>query len=80
VYCEEVRKAVAETHSKNRVFLAKFTPVVGAALMAFAADRILPSREDIAKIARSVLAHGPAVERRITIPKAPMPSVLESAP
>jgi N-acetylglucosamine kinase-like BadF-type ATPase len=78
VYCEEVRKAVAETYPNNKVFVAKFTPVVGAALMAFADDRILPSREDIVRIARSVLAHPPAVERRIVMPQAPMPSILDS--
>jgi len=79
VYFQEVKKAVAETHPANEVILAKFTPVVGAVLMAYAEDRILPPPECTAKIGNSILAHPAAVQHGIAVPHAPVPSLLASA-
>lgn len=77
VYFDEVKKAVGETFRNNEVILAKFTPVVGAALMAYADDRILPAEEDLVEIGRSILAHPTAAERGIGVPQAPVPPPLQ---
>ncbi len=77
VYFDEVKKAVRETFPKNEVILAKFTPVVGAALMAFAEDRVLPPRDDLVKIGKSILAHPSVTECGIAVLQAPVPALLQ---
>jgi len=77
VYREAVKGQLEQQGIPNEVILAKFSPVVGTALIAYAEGRMLPANEDTIRIARSVLDYPRAESGGLVIPHAPIPKLLE---